>query len=193
MNQGVKAKSSLVVLVIFALLFNGCMAAPLVVAGAGLAITGTQLYNYARNQYPDIDFESVAPLKVTYQESQGRVWNALIDTLQEMQENFAVVDKNSGVARTESKSFNDVSWVGKGLGKATFRYVYNIICRDSAVKIVVNFTEEKFFSDSKEKNIPEGSNMMRHILFRNLQQKLTPIAEEFSNDPSQGYRTPPVN
>lgn len=169
-----KIRCSLLVLSALCCL-TGCLAAvPIVVVG------GAQLYNSVREQYPSVDFESEAPVKVTYLENQNRVWDALIDTLQVMEENFIFVDKISGIVSTEPRRFNDISWVDKSLGRATFRYVYNIVCTRSSVKVVVKFTEEKLFDTPREKNIPEGSNMMRHILFENLSHKLTKIAEEFS-------------
>jgi hypothetical protein len=152
---------------------HGCIVAvPLAVIG------GAQLYNAAKDQYPDINFEAEAPVRVAYHESQDRVWEALVNTLQDLQEKVEFVDKSSGIIRTVPKNFNDINWVDKSLGKSAFLYAYNIVCFDSTVKVVVQFTEEKFF-DTKEKNIPEGSNMMRHILFKHLNKKVTKIAEEF--------------
>jgi hypothetical protein len=129
---------------------------------------------------------------VMYHEEQERVWEALVNTLQDLQEKVSFVDKASGIIRTEPKNFNEISWVDKSLGKSAFWYDYNIVCINSSVKVVVQFTEEKFF-DTKEKNIPEGSNMMRHILFENLNKKITKVAEEFPPvQPERGQQKSPA-
>jgi hypothetical protein len=178
-------------IVVSIILLNGCAAAVVPLAAlsvAGMAASLVTLVNLAREQYPDINFDSAAPIKVTYQETTNDVWNAVVDMLQESGETLEVVDKDAGVLRTREKNLNDVSWIGKGFGKATFLYSYSITCRDSWVRISVAFQEEKMFLSKKAKNLPEGANMMRHIFFRNLKQKLTPIGEEF--DPNQDINMP---
>jgi len=167
-----KRMSYWVLLVSFPFVLNGCFAAAVPVAVVG----GANLYNAARVQYPDVKFEDPAPVKTTYQESQERVWNAVVSTLQELNENVSFIDKTSGIIRTEPRNFNDISWVDKSLGLSTFRYAYSIVCIHSSVKVEVPFTEEKFFN-KKERISPEGSNMMRHILFRHLNLKLKKVAE----------------
>ncbi|GAK56247.1 hypothetical protein U27_03209 [Candidatus Vecturithrix granuli] len=152
-------------------ILNGCIAAvPVAIVG------GTNLYNAARVQYPDIKFEEPAPLTVTYQESQEVVWNAVVSSLQELNEQVSFIDKTSGIIRTEPRNFNDISWVDKSLGLATFRYAYNLVCINSSVNVEVPFTEEQFFNE-KDRITPEGSNMMRHILFDHLNRKLNRVAQ----------------
>ena len=168
-----KRMSYWVLLVSFPFVLNGCFAAvPVAIVG------GANLYNAGRVQYPDIKFEDPAPLKVTYQESQESVWNAVVSSLQELNEQVSFIDKTSGIIHTEPRNFNDISWVDKSLGLSAFRYAYNIVCTNSSVKVEVPFTEEKFFNE-KERNIPEGSNMMQHILFDHLHRKLKIVAEQF--------------
>jgi hypothetical protein len=119
-----------------------------------------------------------------------------MDTLMEMKESVAMMDKNSGIIRTKTKNLNDVSWIGKGLGKASFLYEYNITVRPKAggtsVQVMVTFCEEKMFIAAKEKNLPEGSNMMRHIFYRNLKQRIAPNSERFPESPMQDIRHSPL-
>ena len=166
-----KRMSYWVVLVSVPFVLTGCFAAvPVAIVG------GANLYNAGRVQYPDIKFEDPAPLKVTYQESQESVWNAVVSSLQELNEQVSFIDKTSGIIRTEPRNFNDISWVDKSLGLSTFRYAYSLVCINSSVKVEVPFTEEKFFNE-KKRMIPEGSNMMRHILFDHLNRKLSRVAQ----------------
>lgn len=174
---------------------QGC-AAPIIAVGvvaAGVAVT--QVVNLARDQYPDINFESPAPVEVTYAGSYETVWNAVVDTLGEMREQLAVVDKQSGVIRTTRNNLNEESWIGKGLGKATFKYEYNITVRTNGkgvgVRATVPFWEEKMFIAEKQKNLPEGTNMMRHILYRNLGQKAKALVAKMPDRPDQDVRYTP--
>lgn len=176
------------------MVLNSCAAAVVPLAAlsvAGMAAGLVTVVNLAREQYPDVNFDTAAPVKVTYRENSDRVWNAVVDLLQESGETLAVVDKNSGVIRTQEKNLNDVSWIGKGFGKATFLYTYSVTCRDSWARVSVSFVEEKMFLSKKAKNLPEGVNMMRHIFFRNLNQRLTKLSEEF--DPNQDMTNPMTN
>jgi len=182
------------------LFLSGCVAAAVPVV-AGLAVAGTvagivTIVNLARDQYPDIDFDTQAPIETVYNNSYNDVWNAIIDTLMEMKESTSMMDKNSGVIRTAKKNLNDVSWIGKGLGKATFLYEYNITVRTKSkgvsVELMVPFWEEKAFVAAKEKNIPEGSNMMRHIFYRNLNKRINPVAVRLPDSPMQDIRHAPI-
>lgn len=182
------------------LLFSGCVAAavPLVaVSAAGVAAGIVSVVNLARDQYPDINFDKPAPVATTYSNNYDAVWNSAIDTLMEMKESAATVDKTSGIIRTNKKGLNDVSWIGKGLGKSTFMYELNILVRHEkngvAVTVTVPFWEEKMFISSKEKNIPEGSNMMRHIFYRNLNKRLHPAFVRMPDSPTQDIRFSPLN
>ena len=160
-----------------ALFLSGCVAAaPLVIVGLG-GIIGTQMYNALRDQYPDVDFEEEAPIEVTYQESQREVFDTVIETLEHMGETIAIKDRDFGVIETKANNLNETNWLQKSLGEATFYYQYKIICRDSSVKANVRFSSEKFFTSEKE-NIPEGANMMRHVLFERLNKRLTKVSEK---------------
>lgn len=163
------------------------------VAAAGVAVT--QLYNMARDQYPDINFEAPAPIEVTYAGSFETVWNTVMDTLGEMHEQMAVVDKQSGLIRTAKNNLNDETWIGKGLGKATFKYEYNITVRRNdkgiGVRATIPFWEEKMFVAEKQKNLPEGANMMRHILYRNLAKNGKPLLAKMPDRPDQDVRYAP--
>ncbi len=114
----------------------------------------------------------------------------------EMKESTALMDKSSGIIRTNRKNLNDVSWIGKGLGKATFLYEYNITVREKggrvSVGLMVPFWEEKMFIAAKEKNTPEGSNMMRHIFYRNLNKRIEPVAVGLPDSPLQDIRHAPM-
>ncbi len=188
----------------FSVLINfsltGCVAAlpvvtALVVAGTVVGIIA--VVNLAREQYPDIDFDQPAPVEVMYKKNYSNVWDATIDALMEMQESTSVMDKNAGFIRTRKKNLNDVSWIGKGLGKATFRYELNFTIRKKrgliSVALAVPFWEEKVFIASKEKNIPEGSNMMRHIFYRNLNKRLNPYSVKLPDSPTQDIRHAPMS
>ena len=48
------------------------------------------------------------------------------------------------------------------------------------------------FVAAKEKNIPEGSNTMRHIFYRNLNKRLTPVFVRMPDNPSQDIRYSPL-
>lgn len=173
----------------------GC-AAPIIAVGvATVGVAATQLYNMARDQYPDINFEAPAPIEVTYAGSYETVWNALVDTLGEMHEQMAVIDKQSGVIRTAKNNLNEESWIGKGLGKATFKYEFNLTVRKNekgvGVRSLVPFWEEKVFFAEKQKNLPEGTNMMRHILYRNLAQKAKALVAKMPDKPDQDVRYAP--
>jgi hypothetical protein len=174
---------------------QGCVAAVVAVGMAAAGVAITQVVNLARDQYPDIDFESPAPTEVTYAGNYETVWNAVIDTLGETHEQMAVVDKQSGIIRTAKNNLNDESWIGKGLGKATFKYEYNITVRKNGrgigVRTTVPFWEEKIFIAEKQKNLPEGANMMRHILYRNLSQKAKPLVAKMPDKPDQDVRYAP--
>jgi len=177
------------------LCLQGC-AAPIIAAGVAAAgVAATQLVNLARDQYPDINFESPAPVEVTYAGSYETVWNAVVDTLGDMREQLAVVDKQSGVIRTTRNNLNEESWIGKGLGKATFKYEYNLTVRANGkgvgVRATVPFWEEKMFIAEKQKNLPEGTNMMRHILYRNLGQKAKALVAKMPDRPDQNVRYAP--
>lgn len=187
--------------VICACLFlNGCAAALPVVVGVG-AVAGVtaivMVVNLARDQYPDIDFDKPAPIAIIYKDGYEEVWNGVIDTLMEMKESPAMMDKNSGVIRTIKKNINDVSWIGKGLGKATFLYELNITVRKErngvSVSTTIPFWEEKVFIAAKEKNLPEGSNMMRHIFYRNLNKRLSPAFTRMPDSTTQDIRYAPMN
>lgn len=171
------------------------MAAVVAAGVAAGAVAVTQVVNLARDQYPDIDFEAPAPIEVTYVGNQEAVWNGVLDTLGEMHEQLAVVDKQSGIIRTAKNNLNEESWIGKGLGKATFKYEYNITVRRNdkgvGVRAMVPFWEEKMFVAEKQKNIPEGANMMRHILYRNLAQKAKPLLAKMPDKPDQDVRYAP--
>ena len=155
---------------------NGCAAvvvAPVVAAGAAGVYT---IVNVAREQYPDINFGEPAPTEVAYKGGYNTVWKAVNATLKEMKETTAMMDKQSGVVRTDRKNLNEVSWYGKDLGQATFFYELNITVRpekgDVVVATNVTFWEEKRFINSRGKDIPEGVNTMRHIFFRNLNNEM---------------------
>lgn len=169
----------------------------MIVAGgvAAVGVAATQLVNMAREQYPDINFENPAPVEVTYAGSYETVWNAVVDTLGEMHEQMAMVDKQSGLIRTTRNNLNEESWIGKGLGKATFKYEYNLTVRRNeqgiGVRATVPFWEEKMFIAEKQKNIPEGTNMMRHILYRNLAKQAKPLVAKMPDKPDQDVRYVP--
>lgn len=97
----------------------------------GVAVSVTQFANLVRDQYPDVDFEKETPIETTYAESVESVWNHLIQTLGEMEQEVAAADKASGVIRTSPKNLNDVSWIGQGFGEATFRYTYTVAVRQN--------------------------------------------------------------
>lgn len=179
---------------------SGCAAALPVIAVVG--VTGAvasvvAVVNMARDQYPDVDFDKPAPVETIYHSGMDETWNAVVDTLMEMKESTAMMDKSSGIIRTSKKNLNDVSWIGKGLGKATFLYEYNITVRPksggASVQLMVNFCEEKMFIASKEKNIPEGSNMMRHIFYRNLNQRIKAASVRLPDSPMQDIRHSPMS
>jgi len=182
---------------VFTILLQGCAAVPVIIATgvAAGAVAVTQVVNLARDQYPDIDFESPAPVEVTYVGSSEKVWDGVVDVLMESREQIAVSDKASGTIRTVRNNLNDVSWIGKGLGKATFLYEYNIVVRQMtkgvAVRITVPFWEEKVFIAKKQKNIPEGSNMMRHIFYRNLEGKIVVKSVKLPDTANAGIRYAP--
>ncbi|OPY80223.1 MAG: Bacterial SH3 domain protein [Syntrophorhabdus sp. PtaU1.Bin153] len=199
MTKGTMNTKIAILAVTGCLFLNGCMAAaiPIVAVGvAGAAAGVVAIVNMARDQYPDIDFEKPAPVETVYARSFNEVWNGVIDTLMEMKESNAMMDKNSGVIRTNKKNLNDVSWIGKGLGKATFLYELNITVREKngkvSVEVMVPFWEEKAFVAQKEKNIPEGSNMMRHIFYRNLNKRVPPAAVRLPDSPLQDIRFAPT-
>jgi hypothetical protein len=178
---------------------NGCIAAvvPIIAVGvAGAAAGVVTLVNLARDQYPDIDFDKPSPVEMVYANSYNETWNGVVDTLMEMKESTAMMDKNSGVVRTNRKNLNDVSWIGKGLGKATFLYELNLTVREKngrvSVEAMVPFWEEKMFIAQKEKNVPEGSNMMRHIFYRNLNKRVQPVAQRLADSPLQDIRYAPM-
>lgn len=105
MNTKIKCYRSVVVL-IYAALLNGCVAAApalMAVSVASMAVAATQVVNLARDQYPDIDFDKPAPVKISYGESYNQVWENVVDTLVEMQERVAVAAKDAGIIRTEKK------------------------------------------------------------------------------------------
>ncbi|HNC94325.1 MAG TPA: hypothetical protein PLJ64_12380 [Solirubrobacterales bacterium] len=185
--------AALVSALIFGL--QGCAAPIIAVGAATLGVAATQLYNLARDQYPDINFEAPAPVEVTYAGSYESVWNALVDTLGEMHEQMAVVDKQSGLIRTVKNNLNEESWIGKGLGKSTFKYEFNLTVRKNekgiGVRSLVPFWEEKVFIAEKQKNLPEGTNMMRHILYRNLAQKAKPLVAKMPDKPDTDVRYAP--
>ena len=165
----------MVMVLSFTALLNGCVAAVpalMAVSIAGMAVAVTQVVNLARDQYPDIDFNKPAPVKMSYGGSYNQVWENVVDTLVEMQERTAVAAKDAGIIRTEKKALNDTSWIDKGLGKATFNYEFNIrikkVKNGTHVIVYVPFWEEKMFSSSKSKDLAEGSSMMRHIFFDKL-------------------------
>lgn len=194
-----KIKNWLVVLFVgLPFLFSGCMAAvPVLAVGAaaGAAAGIVSIVNLARDQYPDIDFQKTAPVEVIYAENYDRVWDGVIDTIMQMKESTAMMDKNSGIIRTNAKNINDVSWIGKGLGKATFLYELNITVRRKqqgvSVSVMIPFWEEKVFVAKKEKNLPEGSNMVRHIFYHDLNQRLTPKLERMPDSPMHDIRYTP--
>ena len=200
MNFLQQVKKCLHITILFCYLFlNGCVAAIPVAAGLAIAGAATGIYafiNLARDQYPDIDFEKPSPVAVVYKSNFDTTWNAVVDTLMEMKESNAMMDKNSGVIRTNKKNLNDVSWIGKGLGKATFLYELNLTVRKEtngiSVATTIPFWEEKMFVAAKEKNIPEGSNTMRHIFYRNLNKRLTPVFVRMPDNPSQDIRYSPL-
>jgi len=178
---------------------NGCIAAlPVMVgvAAAGAAVGVVTVVNLARDQYPDIDFDKPAPVVTIYSDNYETVWNAIIDTLMQMKESTAMMDKSSGIIRTNKRNMNDVSWIGKGLGSASFQYEYNIIVRKKSdgvnVELMIPFWEEKMFVAAKEKNVPEGSNMMRHIFFKQLNERLHPVAVKLPDSPMQDIRHSPM-
>lgn len=174
---------------------QGCAGAIIAAGIAGVGVAATQLVNLARDQYPDINFEAPAPVEVTYAGSYETVWNALVDTLGEMHEQMAVIDKQSGLIRTAKNNLNEESWIGKGLGKATFKYEFNLTVRKNekgvGVRALVPFWEEKVFIAEKQKNLPEGTNMMRHILYRNLAQKAKALVAKMPDKPDQDVRYAP--
>ena len=165
-----------------------------VVAGSAAALV--TMVNLAREQYPDIDFDKPAPVEALYVETFDNVWNAVNDTLMEMRESSAMMDKNSGVIRTTKRNLNDVSWIGKALGKATFEYELNLTVRQKiggvGVSLMVPFWEQKVFIASKEKNLPEGSNMMRHIFYNNLNKRIHPESARYPDSPTQDIRYAPM-
>lgn len=148
----------------------------LVIAGLG-GVFGAQLYNGFKDQYPHLNFESKAPIEVTYKESPDKVWDTVIEILKQRQEIIIVADKNSGEIQTQENTLNNTNWLQKGLGEATFYYEYKIFCRDSSVKANARFSSEKFLVSKK--NVPEGTNVMRHILFDELNKRLTKVQEKF--------------
>lgn len=173
-------------------LLSGCIAALAIPVAAGIGVMGYTFLNIARDQYPDIDFKTQAPVETVYAKSFNDVWNGVVDTLMEMKETNAMTDRNSGIIRTNKKNLNDVGWISKGLGKSTFLYEMNITVREKnrrvSVEVMIPFWEEKF-GETREKNIPEGSNMMRHIFYRNLNKRIIPVAERLPDGPMQdmGY------
>jgi len=177
-----KRKSCRAALVLLcSILLNGCVAAvPVVMAVsvAAAAVAVTQVVNFARDQYPDIDFDKPAAVEMSYGGSYNQVWENVVDTLVEMQERTAVAAKDAGIIRTEKKALNDSSWIDKGLGKATFKYEFNIrikkVKNGTHVIVYVPFWEEKMFVSSKSKDLAEGSSMMRHIFFDKLDKKSKP-------------------
>ena len=181
MNTKIKSCYRSVVVLIYAALLNGCVAAvPVVMAVsvAAAAVAVTQVVNFARDQYPDIDFDKPAAVEMSYGGSYNQVWENVVDTLVEMQERTAVAAKDAGIIRTEKKALNDSSWIDKGLGKATFNYEFSIrvkkVKNGTHVIVYVPFWEEKMFVSSKSKDLAEGSSMMRNIFFDKLDKKSKP-------------------
>jgi hypothetical protein len=180
---------------------NGCVAALPVVAMAGGAAAGagavsaskTANVNQPRDQYPNIDFAKPAPVGTVYGNNFNEVWEATINTLNETKELMSLADKNSGLIRTSKRNFNDISLKGKGSENSTFMYETIISVRAKvkgvSVETLVPFWEEKFLGTSKEINIPEGSSVIRHIFYFNLNKKLNPVAFRFPDDQVQDLRT----
>lgn len=194
-----KIRNWIAVLIIgLPLMLSGCVAAvPVLMAGAvaGAAVGVVTIVNLARDQYPDIDFDKPAPVEVVYADSYDRTWNGVVDTIMELKESTAMMDKNSGIIRTKPKNLNDVSWIGKGIGKATFLYELNITVRKKnkgvSVGVMTPFWEEKVFIAKKEKNIPEGANMVRHIFYNNLNKRLNPVSARNPDSPMHDIRLAP--
>ena len=183
---------SIFVLVSF-LFLQGCTRIAFPVLGAAsariVAADIDKTIAVAQKQYPDIDFASTAPVRVTYAENHTKIWITVIDTLQEMGEDILVIDKVSGIINMQERSLKDVGWIariGKSIG-TTFRYRYKIVCRSTWVKVDVSFgvkaSESAFLEPYAEEKLPQGANMMRHIFFRDLSQKLKKTAEEFPKEP----------
>lgn len=156
---------------------SGCaavVAVPVVVAAGAMSVY--TIVNVARNQYPDINFDSQSPEEETYQASYDAVWTASMATLKEMKETTQMMDKSAGTIQTDRKNINDVKWFNRDLGQSVFFYEFNIAVKPVqggvSVKSTVQFVEEKRFAENRQKDIPEGSNMMRHIFFRNLRNTL---------------------
>ena len=183
---------------------QGCLAGLGVVA-VGLAATGAALtvaavvtvINLATDQYPNIDFEKPAAVEIIYSNSYDNTWNKVVDTLYELTEQVQVSDKSSGIIRTAKSSLNDVTWINKALGKATFKYEYNIIVRrksgGTSVRVAIPFWSEKVFVAEKQKNIPEGSNTLRHIFFNELRPKLNAKTVYMPSRPDQDVRRTALN
>jgi len=189
------------VLIGFLYFMNGCVAAVPVVAMAGGAAAGagavsaskTTDANQPRDQYPGIDFSKPAPVGTVYENDYNEAWNATIDTLHQMKELTSMADKNSGLIRTSKRRLNDVSLMGKGSENSTFMYEYIISVKGKEKKVsvetMVPFWEEKFFGASKEINIPEGANVIRHIFYSNLNKKLNPVTLRLPDGTMQEVRT----
>lgn len=181
-------------------LLNGCVAAIPVVAMAGGAAAGasavsaskTANVNQPRDQYPNIDFTKPAPVGTVYGNSFNEVWEATIDTLNETKELMNLADKNSGLIRTSKRKFNDIALKGKGSENSTFLYETIISVRanekEVSVETMVPFWEEKFLGTSKDINIPEGSSVIRHIFYFNLNKKLNPVAFRFADGQIQDLK-----
>jgi hypothetical protein len=108
--------------------------------------------------------------------------------LREEGEDITVIDKSSGLIKVKARDIENKSWIGR-IGKtlgSTFKYQYHITCRDSWVKLNVPFgvrsKDASFLRSYAEEDFPDGSNMMRHIFFRELDKQLTKIAKEFPSE-----------
>lgn len=178
-------------------LLQGCVAA-IGLAGLAAGAAGlTQIVNLARDQFPDIDFNQQAPVEVTYSGGMSSVWNAVIDTLLQEGEQIEFSDKDSGIIRTAESTLNDSNWIEKGLAFSSFKYRYNIVVRSNSrgVGVAVNlaFVEEKVFFANKQKNLPEATNMMRHIFYDALNKKARPQWAKMPDRPDEAIRYAPAS
>lgn len=147
----------------------------------GCATTSTTLdaqpaINYFQNRYPDIDFTQAAPLESIYALNFERTWAIVISTLQEMEEQIIIMDKKVGFISTKKKNYNNATVLETVQGKSTLKYECKIIVsainKGCIVKVSVPFWSQKAFLVQKMVNFPDGPNVIRHILFRQLNKKM---------------------
>lgn len=153
-----------------ALLLNGCATTTVP------ELTEGQL---AANAFPDVDFNKAAPVRVDYVDDRKILLNKVIAALEDLGEEIDNVDQQEYVITTKVREYAHLvkQMDTPSSPSNTYQSVFRLTVADegTGVTMETSFSEE----ESNSGQFTSGSNIVRHLFFHKLNNRLMPFLFTF--------------